>query len=304
MKKIIAYVKNLDIKDTMKIISHFFRNDFFQPILSSLMLFKHKPRMIIFLFVSFLCFISMLPFDFTTNIFVFVFVIAVLLSPVLESMLRCLYDVRYIATSKEKQRLNILFSEVYNKVKKDNKYVSNDIQLFLSDTLKIEAFTLSKNTIVLSTGMLQTFSDTELQAILAHEFYHVLKGDAQVKMLVWFGTSIYTTVAVIVYHLIEWIQLSLGDGFIGSILKLVNLALYGFLTITVNLLCFIVGGNDRRIEYKADLYALRLGYARDMISGLYITQSMEIADKKLFSKRLMENHPRTAYRIEKLEKLL
>lgn len=110
---------------------------------------------------------------------------------------------------------------------------------------------------------------------------------------------------VIAYHLIEWVQLSLGDGFIGSILKLVNLALYGFLAITVNLLCYIVGGSNRRLEYKADLYALRLGYARDMISGLYISQSMEIfADKKLFSKRLMENHPRTAYRIEKLEKLL
>lgn len=304
MKKIIAYVKNLDIKDTMKIISHFFRNDFFQPILSSLMLFKHKPRMIIFLFVSFLCFIS-LPFDFSTNIFLFVVVIAVLLSPVSESMLRCIYDVRYIATSKEKQRLNTLFSEVYHKVKRDNKFVSNDIQLFLIDTLKLEAFALSKNTIVLSTGMLQTFSDAELQAILAHEFYHLLKGDAQVKTLVWFGTSIYTTMIVIAYHLIEWVQLSLGDGFIGSILKLVNLALYGFLAITVNLLCYIVGGSNRRLEYKADLYALRLGYARDMISGLYITQSMEIfADKKLFSKRLMENHPRTAYRIEELEKLL
>ncbi|MBS5084074.1 MAG: M48 family metalloprotease [Clostridiales bacterium] len=303
MKKVIAYFKHIDFKKELKQISRYLYKDLLKPLLSTLTIFKHKPRLFIFLFVSFICF-QALPFGFIKNIIIFVCVIVFLLSPAAETLLRKFYDVRHVATSKEKARLNPIFDEVYKRVRENNRFMSDNIELFLIDTTKIESFALCKNTIELSRGALETFDDQQLKAILAHEFAHLIKGDAQVKSLIYFGTSIFTTGAVIAYKVIEWIYSTLGDGFISSILKLLNLAIYGFLTITVKLLCFVVAGSDRKLEYKADAYTQQLGYGKAMVDGLYITLTLEILDKKKFSKRVMESHPRTAYRIEQLEELL
>ena len=301
MKKVIAYFKHIDFKKELKQICKYLYQDLLKPLLSTLTIFKHKPRLFIFLFVSFICF-QALPFGFIKNIIIFVCVIVFLLSPLAETLLRKLEDVRHIATNKEKERLYPVFNEVYARVKKNHKMISDNIELFLVDTAKIEAFALCKNTIAISKGVMETFTDEEIKAILTHEFAHLIKGDAQVKSLIYFGTSVFTTGAVIAYKLIEWITIMLGDGIVSSLLKLVNLVIYGFLTITVKLLCLAVTGSDRRLEYKADAYTVNLGYGKAMTSGLYLTQSMEIADKKQFSKRIMESHPRTAYRIERLEK--
>lgn len=303
MEKIIAYFKKLNFKKELKQISRYLYQDLLKPLLSTLTIFKHKPRLFIFLFVSFICF-EALPFSFIRNLLIFICVIIVLLSPAAETLLRKFYDVRHVATSKEKARLNPIFDEVYKRVRENNRFMSDNIELFLIDTTKIESFALCKNTIVLSRGALETFDDQQLKAILAHEFAHLIKGDAQVKSLIYFGTSIFTTGAVIAYKVIEWIYSTLGDGFISSILKLLNLAIYGFLTITVKLLCFVVAGSDRKLEYKADAYTQQLGYGKAMVDGLYITQSLEISDRQKFVRRVMESHPRTAYRIEKLEELL
>lgn len=303
MEKIKVYFKELDLKKELKQICEYLYRDLFKPLLSTLTIFKHKPRLFIFLFVSFVCF-QALPFRFIKNVFIFFCVIVFLLSPLAETLLRKLEDVRHIATNKEKERLYPVFNEVYARVKKNHKMISDNIELFLVDTAKIEAFALCKNTIAISKGLIETFNDEEIKAILSHEFAHLAKGDAQVKSLIYFGTSVFTTGAVIAYKLIEWITIMLGDGIVSSLLKLVNLVIYGFLTITIKLLCFVVAGSDRKLEYKADAYTLQFGYGRAMIDGLYLTQSMEISDKKQILKRIMESHPRTAYRIEKLEELI
>ena len=303
MKKIVMYLKNMDIKTTLLEVWRYLYQDILKPLISTLVIFKHKPRLFIFLFVSFICF-QALPFTFMKNLLIFICIILVLLSPIAEELLRKFEDVRHVATNKEKDRLTVLYNEVYSRVKESNKYVSDNIELFIIDTAKIDAFALCKNTIAISTGVLETFSDEEIKAILAHEFAHLIKGDAQVKSLIYFGTSVFTTGAVIAYKLIEWIYSSLGDGFVSSLLKLLNLAIYGFLTITVNLLCFVVAGSDRKLEYKADAYTCQLGYGKPMVDGLYITKTLEISDKQKFVRRVMESHPRTAYRIERLENML
>lgn len=303
MKKVIAYFKHIDFKKELKQICKYLYQDLLKPLLSTLTMFKHKPRLFIFLFVSFVCF-QALPFRFIKNVFIFFCVIVFLLSPLAETLLRKLEDVRHIATNKEKERLYPLYNEVYAKVKKNNKMISDNIELLLVDTAKMEAFALCRNTIAISKGVMETFTDEEIKAILSHEFAHLIKGDAQVKSLIYFGTSVFTTGAVIAYKLIEWITIMLGDGIVSSLLKLVNLVIYGFLTITVKLLCFVVAGSDRKLEYKADAYSVQLGYGKAMIDGLYITQSLEISDRQKFVRRVMESHPRTAYRIEKLEELL
>lgn len=300
MKKIVMYLKNMDIKTTLPEVWRYLYQDILKPFISTLTIFKHKPRLFIFLFVSFNCF-QALPFSFTKNLLIFICVIIVLLSPIAEELLRNFEDVRHVATNKEKGRLTVLFNEVYSRVKESNKYVSDNIELFIIDTAKIDAFALCKNTIVLSRGTLETFNDEQIKAILAHEFAHLIKGDAQVKSLIYFGTSVFTTGAVIAYKVIEWIDYLLGNVFVSGILKLLNLAIYGFLTITVKLLCFVVSGSDRKLEYKADTYSSQLGYGKAMVDGFYITQSLEISDKQKFARRVMESHPRTAYRIEKLE---
>lgn len=303
MEKIIKYLKSFDLGNNAKQIGRYFYKDFLKPFIGTLTIFKHKPRLFIFLFISFNNF-AILPFSFFMNILIYICVIVLLLSPIAETMLRSFEDVRAIATKKEKQRLYPLFNEVYQEAKKKNHFVSDNIQLFLSDTAKIDAFALCKNTIVISTGVLETFNDEQLKALLAHEFAHLVRGDAEIKTLVYFGSSIYTTACVGAYRLIEWLIAVLGEGIISTLLKAVNLLIYVVLTITVNFLSFLVAGSDQRIEYKADEYTFNLGYGRAMIDGLYIMQSMEISEKKLFRDRIMESHPRTAYRIEALENLL
>lgn len=88
----------------------------------------------------------------------------------------------------------------------------------------------------------------------------------------------------------------LGDifGIIRQIFELV-------IKVVVFIWTLVISGGSRKIEYKADQYAKRLGYGEQLKSALYILYDMEISDKKGLIKNLKRTHPILAYRIEKFE---
>ena len=63
----------------------------------------------------------------------------------------------------------------------------------------------------------------------------------------------------------------------------------------------VTGCIGRGKEYKADQFAYKLGYGDALLSALYKFYDIEVSDKKNLIDRLQQGHPKSAYRIERLE---
>ncbi|MDO4504480.1 MAG: M48 family metalloprotease, partial [Clostridia bacterium] len=71
----------------------------------------------------------------------------------------------------------------------------------------------------------------------------------------------------------------------------------------ITLLTILVSSTSRKEEFKADKVAYKLGYGEALLSALYKLYDIEMSDKKKLLEKLQSSHPKTAFRIEALEKM-
>jgi len=71
----------------------------------------------------------------------------------------------------------------------------------------------------------------------------------------------------------------------------------------INLREMILASNSRTNEIQADTFAYEIGYGRELMSGMYILQKMDMNAKLKLTERLKASHPHMALRIANLEKL-
>jgi len=268
------------------------------------LIFKKRPRLIIWLILSFLLFCG----NFASNTISFIImailyfiIINIALSDFIEKLMRIIEDCRRVATNTEKERLLLLFNEVYEETQKASNHISKDIELYIVDEMSINAFALGRNTIAITRGLMQTMNDNELKGILAHEFGHMANGDTQVNMLIMIGTTIYLWGFLVIRVIFKRLEAMSSDA-TGSIMtfirKLIEISMQCLLFIAAA----IIGSNGRKKEYSADLFACRLGYSQELLSALYKLYDMQVSDKQNLIEQIKVTHPKIAYRIEQLEK--
>lgn len=270
-------------------------------------IFWRNKKLLIWLIVSFLMMWLSSENLFLGFILTFVFyaiVISIAVSNTFEKILIKLEDGRHIATSTEKRRLNNLFDEVYDTIREKNPKTISNIKLYIVDSIKVNAMSIGKSSILINRGLMETMSDEQIKGVLAHEFAHIVNGDTQVQLLITVATTIYLWLILFFVGLTKFISNMMSDSSVGNILdfiiKILNLAVSLFLIIWT----LILGCGSRREEYKADKFAFDIGYGEEITSALYELYDMQINDKKKLINRMQEGHPRLAYRIEKLERLL
>lgn len=194
---------------------------------------------------------------------------------------------------------------------------------YVSDMPYINGIAFGQRTIALSTGVLKTGNTQEIEAALAREIGHLHYRDGFFKLaLIIAQLPIY-----VFHHFLKYLYVFLrkvfslrnnGQDIVWGI-KWTLFALgvsclflmwpFFFLWAVSFALIWTIKGLEKAvqwpIEYRADAFAAKLGYAKGMVSLFERTQGEDVrAQKGFLAKYLLYTHPPTAQRIDKLEAIL
>jgi len=113
---------------------------------------------------------------YVVNMIIFqIIFIAIAISPVGEGILRFLFGVKSLKTSKDKEFLMPLFESVYESVKEKENYSSENIKLYIDESMHVNAYAMGRRTIAITRGAVETLSAEEIKGVFAHEFGHIVR---------------------------------------------------------------------------------------------------------------------------------
>lgn len=177
----------------------------------------------------------------------------------------------------------------------------SDYRLYVGLRNEYNAFSLGKSIVVMA-PLLRQFPEEELLGVMAHEMGH----DANLLCV---GMSWFGQIIVLVYNTIFLIcRLLIWIPFLGLIINLFAL----FISLQYNILSFLLQTpmlfisrfGSRKEEYEADAYACHLGLGRGLALGLNRIESIYGGGSGGFFKSLLNDHPDTPKRIERIRKYL
>lgn len=240
-------------------------------------------------------------------IIIYLVTIFIAFSPTGEKLLRLLNNVRPLETSKEKEYILPLFEEVYEQAKSRNKYL-NKIEICVIDNMTVNAMAIGKHTIAVTKGAMQTFTEDELKAVIAHEVAHIVHEDTTARLYAIIGNGIFTII-LFIYKLILFIFECINETvsrnknvlsfFIALIIFIVEISTFLF-TFSLQI---VMMTNSRKNEFNADKFSYDLGYDREMIEALYLLEKISLGDNSTIIQKMTASHPRITKRIEYLESL-
>lgn len=226
-------------------------------------------------------------------------------SPLGEKLLRLLNRVRPLETKRETEYLQPLFEEVYERAKEKYKKLRK-IEICVIDNMTVNAMALGRNTIAVTKGAMQTFTEDELKAVIGHEIAHLVHGDTMASIYAIVGNgilSVFVLIARLFLLLLDWVQSAFtGKRSIFSALMLLIRLYFEFSIWFLNFgLQVILSVNSRKNEFKADLFSYSIGYDTDMIEALYLLEKISLGDNSSIIQKMVASHPRITLRIKHLE---
>lgn len=237
----------------------------------------------------------------------------VALSPLGEWILRLQTGCKKIKRVEQIDRIELLFRGVYDKAKKLDPTIPNDVSLFISDDDSPNAFATGRKTVCITEGLLHMPED-QIKATLAHEFGHLAHKDTDLILVVSVGNLIVTAVLTAIRLFISFLQLLFGitymfiggkEGALASITAaltgmLINLFVFGFMWIWTKIGILLVMKSSRGNEFEADEFSFNLGYGNDLC---ILLDSISGSNAKGLFANLASSHPDKHDRIAKLQGL-
>ncbi len=226
-------------------------------------------------------------------------------SPLGEKLLRLLNRVRPLETKRETEYLQPLFEEVYERAREEYKNLRK-IEICIIDNMTVNAMALGRQTIAVTKGAMNTFTEDELKAVIAHEIAHLVHGDTMATIYAIVGNgifSIFVLIARLFLLLLDWVQCAFtGKHSIFSALMLLVRLYFNFCIWLLNFgLQVILSVNSRKNEFNADLFSYSIGYDTDMIEALYLLEKISLGDNSSIIQKMTASHPRITLRIKHLE---
>lgn len=235
------------------------------------------------------------------------------LSPFGEWILRLQTGCKKMKRVEQINKMEPLFREVYDKARKLNPSIPEDVKLFINSDLAPNAFATGRKTICITEGLLSV-SEGQIKATLAHELGHLAHKDTDLILLVSVGNFIVTAVIVfirvmiILFQIIVAIMASFMGGAEGTFASLMNsvtsllitLFVTGAMWVWTKIGILLVMKSRRENEYGADEFSFNLGYGNELCALL--DNICESSSKGLFA-NLASSHPDKHERIAKLQAL-
>ena len=270
-------------------------------------IFAVRPRLLLWLIASYFLFWFNIELPLNANIgmaCIYAVIIVICLSDVPEFILRLTNDIRHIATDTEKERLLEIFNNVKERGEAYSKMIDYNLNLYIIDSVSVNAFAVGRHTIAVTRGLMATMNDDEIEAIIAHEIGHIVNGDGQVSLLVSLASNVYFWAVMLIIKVLQAVAILLGENsFFGSLVGFLKSIFEFALAYLMTALTVLVASTSRKEEYRADKVAFELGYAEPLLSALYKLYDMEMSDKKNLLEKLQAAHPKTVFRIEALENM-
>ncbi len=245
-------------------------------------------------------------FSFIIVLFFYAVSIIVVFSPLGEKLLRLLNRVRRLETNQEKEYLRPIFEEVYTEAKAKNPELGH-IEICVIDQMTVNACAMGKHTIGVTKGAMETFTEDQLKAVLAHEIAHILNLDTIAILYTIVGNGIFTVFVVISKFFLNLVDI-VGEAFTqkGIVRFFCALTRFMFNALVFVLMFFmqvVIAINSRKNEFRADNYAYAIGYGSEMIDSLYLLEKINLGDNSTIIQKMIASHPRITQRIERLEML-
>ena len=202
-------------------------------------------------------------------IIIYLVTIFIAFSPTGEKLLRLLNNVRPLETSKEKEYILTLFEEVFKQAKSRNKYL-NKIEICVIDNMTVNAMAIGRHTVAVTKGAVQTFTEEELKAVIAHEVAHIVHEDTTARLYAIIGNGIFTII-LFIYKLILFIfecineTVSRNKNVLSFFITLIRFILEISTFLFTFALQIVMMTNSRKNEFNADKFSYDLGYDREMI---------------------------------------
>lgn len=234
------------------------------------------------------------------------------LSPAGEVIVRLMEGARPIQTQDDKDYLLPIFEEVYEEAKKITPSINQDIQLYITDSMSVNAFAVGRKTVAVTRGAVYAFSADELKGILGHELGHIVNGDTKALLMSLVGNGFFSLIIFVLRIAMNIIQ-TISSALSGKNVVILAFAFVAFLSrllIDVSIFLFLFIGdvilalNSRHSEYLADEYSYLIGFGEDLKSALYVISKISMPRKATLTERLKASHPYTTARIERLENML
>ena len=215
-------------------------------------------------------------------LYIYIATIIVALSSIGELLIRLFESARPVLTKREREYLMPIFDDVYEAVKAQNPKV-DDVTLYIQDVMTVNACAIGKHTIAITKGAIETFSESELKGILAHEFGHIAKGHTTAVLLSTVGNGIFSVVIAILKIFVLGIDLVITMLENSGILRFIFTILRAVFDLVLMVFLFmgqmILSTNSRQNEFEADKFAYENGYGSELTDGLYLLQKMSMSEK-------------------------
>jgi len=279
-------------------------------------LIKQSPLYIVWYLNYFLMTVSV--FDlFVRNIFmsviysILVYTVSIIIAFVFGDKIICLIEgIRPLETKQEIEYLTPIFEDVFADAQSLYTRLSN-VKLYIIDDYTVNAYAIGSHTIAVTQGAVETFSEDELKAIMAHELSHIYHGDSVANIINRIGNGIFSAVIIVIQfilRLIDNLQDPNSSNVMQRTLKFIFVIIQAIFGIFIYLFSLIgnvlLSINRKHNEYTADKFAFNIGHGEELKNALYLLQKISLGDKMKLVERLKSTHPRISSRIGRLEEML
>ncbi len=237
--------------------------------------------------------------------------IGVALSPIGETILRLLEGATPVLTQQDREYLIPIFMEVYEKARKNTPEMRRDIQLYISESMTVNAFAAGRKTIAVTRGAIETFDREQLKGILSHEFGHMAHNDTKALLINLVGNGFFSLILFALKFIMNIIQMILtviqGKNIIFTAFWIMGWISKIFVEVMSFLFIFLgnilLSMNSVISEGLADAYAYKIGYGEELISSLYLLKKITLPAKMTIIEKMTATHPHIDERIQKLEQM-
>ncbi len=235
------------------------------------------------------------------------------LSPIGELILRLQTGCRKIKRVEQINFLEPIFREVYDKAKKLDPSIPDDVQLYINSDEEPNAFATGRKTICVTEGLLHTPVE-QIKATLGHEFGHLAHKDTDLILVVSVGNLIVTGFILAIRLVIDFVHIILSlcsfiiggrEGIFAAIVTgiyhaLITAIVAGLTWIWTKIGVLLVMQASRANEFEADEFSFNLGYGNELC--MLLDNINGASSKGLFA-NLASSHPEKDDRIARLQEL-